>query len=65
MDNNITLPGRKQCAINLSKLGYSNSIISKATNLSISTISNLIKNRPSTFTRKKRRTIIQMKLVGF
>lgn len=65
MDKKLTLPGRKQCAINLSKLGYSNSIISKATNLSISTISKLIKNRPSSFTRKKEEALYQMKLVGF
>lgn len=65
MESNITLPGRKLCAINLHKLGISKSIISKATKLSISTINNLIKNKPSILTRKRRRSLITDEMSNF
>lgn len=60
-----TLPGRKICAINLKRLGVSNSIISKSTGLSLSTIRNLIRNKPSNFKRKPRKTIITEEMGKF
>lgn len=53
-----TLPGRKLCALNLKKLGIPNSLIKKTTGLSISTINNLVKNKPSNFKRKQRKSLI-------
>ena len=53
-----TLPGRKLCALNLKKLGIPNSLIKKTTGLSISTINNLVKNKPSNFKTKQRKSLI-------
>lgn len=64
-NNSVTLPGRKYCAINLSRLGYSRRDISKATNLSKKVISVLIKQRNPILTRKKRKSIITDEISRF
>lgn len=65
MNNSSTLPGRKYCAINLHRHGFSRKVISKATNLSKSLISKLIKQRPTTFNRKKRKSVITNEIGRF
>ena len=60
-----TLPGRKFCAINLKKLGVPNITITKATGLSLSTIRNLSKNKPSSFNRKQRKSSITEEMGRF
>ncbi len=63
--NSATLPGRKYCALNLAKLGIKKSIICKATGLSSTTIYNLKKDRPSSFSRKQRRSSITNEMGKF
>ena len=60
-----TLPGRKFCAMNLKKLGVPNITITKATGLSLSTIRNLSKNKPSSFNRKQRKSSITEEMGRF
>lgn len=65
MENKITLPGRKLCAVNLYKIGTKPCIISKVTNLSISTIKMLVKHKTISYNRKKRKSLITTEMGEF